>query len=310
MWFRNLTLYRLSQPFELDAETLEEKLAERISRPLGNMEPAFTGWTEPLGKEGRQLVHTMGNCMLLCARKEEKILPAAAVRELVEARAAEIEEKEGREVRARERRELKETVLLEMIPQAFSKSSRQYGYIDTRNGWLVVDTATASRAEEFIDLLRECLGTFPVAPLQVEEAPVEIMTEWLKLGNAPIGIQIEDECELRDLVEDGAIVRVRREDLFSDEIRAHLDAGKRVMKLALSWEDRVSFVLDEKFQLKRLRFQDAVLDEAGESGAETLAERFDADFALMTGEFARFLPALISVFGGEETGGFINPATN
>lgn len=304
MWFRNLTLYRLSQPFGLDVETLEEKLAEKTSRALGNMESEFTGWAEPLGKEGRQLVHTVGNCMLLCARKEEKILPAAAVRELVEARAVEIEEKEGREVRARERRELKETVLLEMIPQAFSKSSRQYGYIDTQNGWLVVDTATARRAEEFIDLLRACLGTFPVVPLQVEEEPVDIMTQWLKLGGAPSEIQIEDECELRDLVEDGAIVRVRREDLFSDEIRVHLDAGKRVMKLALTWEERVSFVLDEKFQLKRLRFQDAVLDEAGESGAETAAERFDADFALMTGEFARFLPALISIFGGEEKGDF------
>ncbi|WP_293726447.1 recombination-associated protein RdgC, partial [Thiolapillus sp.] len=117
-------------------------------------------------------------------------------------------------------------------------------------------------------------------------------------------IQIGDECELRDLMEDGAIVRVRREDLFSDEIRVHLEAGKRVMRLALTWEERVSFLLDEKFQLKRLRFQDAVLDEAGDVGAETVAERFDADFAIMTGEFSRFLPELITLFGGEEKDGF------
>ena len=249
-------------------------------------------------------MHTVGNCMMLCARKEEKILPAAAVRELVEARAGEIEEKEGREVRARERRELKETVLLEMIPRAFSKSHHQYAYIDSRNGWLVVDTATASRAEAFIDLLRECLGTLPVVPLQVAESPDAVMTEWLKESGVPAAIQIGDECELRDLMEDGAIVRVRREDLFSDEIRVHLEAGKRVMRLALTWEERVSFLLDEKFQLKRLRFQDAVLDEAGDVGAETVAERFDADFAIMTGEFSRFLPELITLFGGEEKDGF------
>lgn len=302
MWFKNLTLYRFAQPFDLDPESLEEKLSEKPFRPLGDMEPAFTGWTEPLGKDGQQLVHTLGNCMLLCARKEEKILPAAAVRELVEARAVEIEEKEGREVRAKERRELKETVLLEMIPRAFSKSSRQYAYIDRKQGWLVVDTAVASRAEAFIDLLRECLGTFSVVPLQVEEAPDAILTGWLKQGSVPAEVQIEDECELRDLVEDGAIVRVRREDLLSDEIRVHLDAGKRVTRLALTWDERVSFVLDEKFQLRRLRFQDVVLDEAGESGAETAAERFDADFALMTGEFSRFLPRLIELFGGQDKG--------
>jgi len=304
MWFRNLILYRFTQPFDLSPEALEEKLGGKPFRPVGDMEPAFTGWVEPLGKEGRQLVHTSGNCMLLCARKEEKILPAAVVRELVEARAAEIEEREGREVRARERRELKETVLLEMIPRAFSKSRRQYAYIDSKNGWLVVDSASANRAEELIDLLRECLGSFPVVPLQVKEAPDAVLTEWLKQGAIPAGIDVGDECELRDLVEDGAIVRVRREDLFSEEIRVHLDAGKRVMRLALTWDERVSFVLDEKFQLRRLRFQDAVLDEAGESGAETSAERFDADYTLMTGELTRFLPRLMALFGGEEAGGF------
>ncbi|WP_456381029.1 recombination-associated protein RdgC [Thiolapillus sp.] len=304
MWFRNIILYRLPQPFDWSPEALEEKLAEKLFRPLGDMEAASAGWTEPLGKDGRQLVHSSGNCMLLCVRKEEKILPAAAARELVEVRAAEIEEKEGREVRARERRELKETVLLEMIPRAFSKSSRQYAYIDGNNGWLVVDSASASRAEELIDLLRECLGSFSVAPLQVAEAPDAVMTEWLKQGAIPAGVDVGDECELRDLVEDGAIVRVRREDLFSEEIQAHLDAGKRVMRLALTWDERVSLVLDEKFQLRRLRFQDVVLDEAGESGAETAAERFDADYTLMTGELNRFLPHLLALFGGEEKGGF------
>ncbi|WP_295366882.1 recombination-associated protein RdgC, partial [Thiolapillus sp.] len=110
--------------------------------------------------------------------------------------------------------------------------------------WLVVDTATASRAEAFIDLLRECLGTLPVVPLQVAESPDAVMTEWLKESGVPAAIQIGDECELRDLMEDGAIVRVRREDLFSDEIRVHLEAGKRAMRLALTWEERVSFLLD------------------------------------------------------------------
>ncbi len=302
MWFKNLVLYRLTQTFELTPEELEEKLAAKPFRALASMEPAFTGWTEPLGKEGQQLVHVSGNCWMLCARKEEKILPAAAVRELVEARADEIQEKEGREVRAKERRELKETVLLEMMPRAFSKSSRQYAYLDIKQGWLVVDTASASRAEELIDLLRECLGSFPVVPLQVEEAPDAVMTEWLTHDSAPAELHIEDECELRDLVEEGGIIRMRREDLFSDETKVHLNAGKRVMRLALTWDERVSFVLDEKFQLKRLRFQDAVLDEAGESGAETPAERFDADFALMTLEFGRFLPRLVELLGGVDEG--------
>ncbi|WP_456373105.1 recombination-associated protein RdgC [Thiolapillus sp.] len=301
MWFRNLSLYRFRKPFELTPEELEEQLAARIARPLGDREPAFTGWTAPLGEEGGQLVHTVGNCMMVCARKEEKILPAAVVRELVEEKANEIENREGRKLSARARRDLKENVILEMMPRAFSKSRRQYAYIDNKNGWLIVDTATASRAEELIGLLRECLESFPAVPLSTRESPVDNMTQWLKERTSPAELDIGDECELRDLVEDGGIVRVRREDLFSDEIQAHMQAGKRVMKLALTWQERVSFVLDEHFILRRLRFEDRVLDEAGESHAETHAERFDADFALMSGELQRFLPALVEQFGGLET---------
>ncbi len=300
MWFRNLSLYRFTKPFELTPEELDEQLAARPSRPLGDLEPAFTGWTQPLGEEGTQLVHAVGNCIMVCARKEEKILPAAAVRELLEQRLAEMEEKEGRRPGAKARRELKENIIFEMMPRAFSKSRRQYAYIDRKHGWLVVDTASATRAEELISLLRECLGSFPVVPLATEEAPVDVMTQWLKAGSMPAGLEIGDECELRDLVEDGGIVRARREDLFSDEIQAHVQGGKRVMKLAMTWKERVSFVLDEHFILRRLRFEDAVLDEAGESQAESFAERFDADFALMSGELQRFLPALIDLFGGLE----------
>ncbi|WP_456445354.1 recombination-associated protein RdgC [Thiolapillus sp.] len=300
MWFRNLSLYRFTKPFELTPEELDEQLAARPSRPLGDLEPAFTGWTQPMGEEGTQLVHALGNCIMVCARKEEKILPAAAVRELLEQRLAEIEEKEGRRPGAKARRELKENIIFEMMPRAFSKSSRQYAYIDRKHGWLVVDTASATRAEELISLLRECLGSFPVVPLATEEAPVDVMTQWVKDRSVPTGLEIGDECELRDLVEDGGIVRARREDLFSDEIQAHVQGGKRVMKLAMTWKERVSFVLDEHFILRRLRFEDAVLDEAGESQAETFAERFDADFTLMSGELQHFLPAFIDLFGGLE----------
>ena len=61
--------------------------------------------------------------------------------------------------------------------------------------------------------------------------------------------------ELRDPVKDGSIMRARREDLFSDEVQVHVQGGKRVMKPAMTWKERVSVVLDEHFViLGRLRF--------------------------------------------------------
>lgn len=299
MWFRNLCLYRFSKPFTLSPDELEEQLAGRGFTPLGSLQPATTGWYPPLGRDAEQLVHSSGGRHLLCARTEEKILPASAVRELLEARLEEIEERERRKVRGKEKQRIRDEVLLEMMPRAFSRNRSQYAYLDARKGWLVVDTASRNRAEEFIGLLRETLGSLPVVPLATRAAPAEAMTRWLAERALPAGFEIGDECELRAPGDEGGIVRIRKEELFSDEVRTHLDAGKQVTRLALLFDERIRFLVDDQLQLKRLRFEDVVLDEAAESGAETPAQRLDADFSLMTLELDRFLPRLTELFGGE-----------
>ena len=298
MWFKNLCLYRFTKPFNLPPEDLDENLSVKAFRSVGKLEPSSVGWSEPLGREGTQLVHVANGCIMICLRKEEKILPTAVVNERLAERALEIEEQEGRKVRGKERQNLKDEILLDMMPRAFSKNSRVFAYIHPQQGWLVVDAANPGKAEEVVNLLRETLGSLPVVPLTVEEAPSSIMTSWLLKGSQLADIVIEDECELRDPGEEGGIVRVRKQDLSSDEIRTHLDAGKIVTRLAVVFDERIACVLDEKLLIKRLRFQDVVLDEAGEVDAETAAQRFDTDFVIMTLELSRFIPRLVEVFGG------------
>ncbi|HIE55333.1 MAG TPA: recombination-associated protein RdgC [Chromatiaceae bacterium] len=298
MWFRNLCLYRFSKPFSPAPDELEEQLAGRAFPPLNRLQPATMGWYPPLGREGRQLLHSAGGCHMLCARNEEKILPATAVRELLDARIDEIQEREGRKVRGKEKQRLKDEVLLDMLPRAFSRSRNQYAYLDLKQGWLVVDTASRNRAEAFLSLLRVTLGSLPVVPLGTQVPPSEVMTRWLAEKKPPAGFEIGDECELRAPGEEGGIVRIRNEELFSSEVESHLDAGKQVTRLALLFDQRIRFLVDEQLQVKRLRFEDMVLDEAAQGGAETPAEQFDADFNLMTLELGRFLPRLLALFGG------------
>ncbi|MCU0937196.1 MAG: recombination-associated protein RdgC [Gammaproteobacteria bacterium] len=299
MWFKNLSLYRFVQPFAWDAEALDARLAARAFRPVAELELSFTGWVSPLGGERPPGVHAAGGHLMLCARKEEKVMPAAAVRDAVDARAREIEQREGRPVRGRRRGEIKDDVVFEMLPRAFTRSGTTFAWIDPGEGWLVVDAASPRKAEELLSLLRETLDTLPVVPLTVATAPPAVMTGWLTTGEIPAGLQVEDECDLLDPGEDRGTVRVRRQDLGSDEIRTHLDAGKLVTQLSLTFEDRLSFVLDQRLTLKRLKFLDMIQEAAREVDAESAAERFDADFAVMTLELARFLPRLVDAFGGE-----------
>jgi len=190
-------------------------------------------------------------------------------------------------------------VMQDMLPRAFSHMRRTHGYIDPKGGWLVVDSASARKTEDFVALLRQALGSLPVVPLATRERPGVVMTQWVSGGDMPSTVTLESECELRSPEEDGGIVRCRRHDLEVPEIQNHIEAGKEVIKLAFTWNDRLSLVLDETLAVKRLRFLDLVQEAAAEVETNEAAERFDIDFSIMSLELAAFLPALAGMFGGE-----------
>lgn len=298
MWFKNLQLYRLSKPFTLSPEELHDRLLDKEARECGTLEMSVLGWQSPLGRHGSQLTHAAGNCIMICARQEDKVIPASVVREQLEEKVSAIEEAEGRKVRRREQQEIKDELMMDLLPRAFVKSSLTYAYIDTKDGWLVVDAASAKRAEELISLLRETLGTLPLKPLDVAQSPASVMTSWLTGHGPSEDFLIQHECELRDTVEEGGVVRCSHQDLEGEEIRTHLDAGKQVVRLALEWHDHLGFVLSDDLSIKRLKFLDVIQEEAAEAEAEDAATRFDVDFALMTLELRRFISRLVETFGG------------
>jgi recombination associated protein RdgC len=93
-----------------------------------------------------------------------------------------------------------------------------------------------------------------------------------------------------------AVIRYTRHPLDGKEIRVHLAAGKYPTRLGLTWNDRVSFVLTDKVQVKRLDFLDMSKDDTEGDDVDP-AEQFDIDFAVMAGELAALLKDLTAVLG-------------
>ena len=116
----------------------------------------------------------------------------------------------------------------------------------------------------------------------------------------PASIELGNECELKDTSEDGGVVRCKGLDLQGDEIRSHLDAGMQVTKLSVTWDDSLSFVLDEELGIRRLKFGDTLQEKLDDVDADDAAARFDAAFSLMTLELARLIPGLLEALGGED----------
>jgi len=299
MWFKNLAVYRFTEPFSLTAEVLEQKLQQQPFRPCGGHDEFSFGWTSPLGKSSDILVHASNGFIMLCAKKEEKVIPSSVINEMLQDKISEIEEQEARKLPQKERSRIKDELIFELLPRAFSFSRKTYAYIDSQGGWLVVDAASPKKAEDLLSQLRKCLGSLPVVPITATAKPAGVMTQWLLNNDSPKDIVIEDECELRSQEEEGGIIRCKRHDLALPEIKNHLDSGKQVIKLAMSWADRLSFVLDENLSVKRLKFLDLIQEQSADIEAFDEVEQFDADFSIMTAELAQFLPRLLELFNTE-----------
>ncbi len=307
MWFRNLQLYRLAHPFDISPEQLDERLRTGEFSGCGRMDMLASGWAPPLGRHGQQLVHAASGYIMICLRKEEKIIPAGVVRQLLEDRVAEIAETEQRDIYRREKLRLKETIIVDLLPRALSRISNLFAYLDVRNGLLVVDSPSSAKAEALVSQLRTTLGRFPAAPVRPRLSPSAVMTRWLSGDRLPQDFVLGEECELKHPEPDGGVVSCKHQDLNSAEVFNHIKNGKRVVRLALQWRERLSCVIHEDLSIKRLRFEDIISEAAEESEDDDPATRFDVDFSLMALELSGFFPALMDALGGEVLSGSSGP---
>ena len=162
-----------------------------------------------------------------------------------------------------------------------------------------LDAASPAKADEVFKLLLKSLETLPFAALHTERSPLSAMTDWLAADEAPGGFTIDQDTELRATGEGKATVRYVRHTIEADDVRRHIAAGKQCTRLAMTWADRVSFVLTESLAIKRVAPLD-VLKEKEDAVAQNEDERFDTDFALMTGELAKMIGDIVESLGGME----------
>ena len=289
MWFKNLQIYRLPPHWQMPAGTLEDILSRHPLQPCGGMSTTSRGWVSPRGDQ--QLVASHGKHLLIALGVEQKILPAAVVNQTAKERAEQLEKQQGFKVGKRQMRELKEQITSELLPRAFSRRRSTRAWLSPAEGWLVVDAASAGKAEELTEQLRNTLGEFPITLLKTKLSPMTAMTTWLSGRDAPGAFMIDQDCELRGADETKPTVRYVRHALEGEEgLRRHIADGKFATRVALTWNERLSLVVTEKLQVKKLKF--LVVREGDDQTAQNPQEQFDLDFALMSGELGEMLKDL------------------
>ena len=292
--FKNLIVYRIAPGWQCDLTQLEEALARTPFLECGATQERSTGWAAPRGEAHGLLAESVAGQWILRFMAEAKVVPGSVVARRVKEKAERIEKETGRKPGKKESKELKDEAMLDLLPMAFTKQGSMWVWIDQAARTLVLDTGSQARADEVVSLLTEALPGFALALVHTHTSPQAAMAHWLATQEPPAGFSVDRECELKAADEAKAVVRYARHPLDIEEIQAHIAAGKLPTRLALTWDERVSFVLTEGLQIKKLAFLETVFeDKAADDGG------FDTDVAIATGEIARLLPDLIEALGGE-----------
>lgn len=299
MWFKNLRIYRLNDSVQHTPEELNEALAKFAEKPCGNLEPLTYGWTQPLGRNGSEYVHAANGYIMICGKRQEKVLPTSIVKEELDEKVAEIAAREARFVGRAEKLSIKEEIIFSLMPKALVKSSYDFAYIDTKKKLIVVNTSSSKRAEELLSALREALGSLKAVPLTPLNAPREVLTNWLTGGELPDDIQVGEECELTSINE-GRSVKFKHQDLWVEEVGRHIKSGLEVAKLVVTWKDSIECIIDEQFSFKRIKYGSELTEQANDTSSDSAADQFDIEFAIMTLELTAFIEAMSKAFGGVE----------
>ncbi|WP_373975607.1 recombination-associated protein RdgC [Chitinibacter sp. SCUT-21] len=298
LWFRNLQIYRLAADHALSAVSIQAELAKRPFVACGSMDMESNGWVPPARHEPTLMALERQNAVLVSLKTEEKVLPAAVIKDELDYRVQQIEAAESRKVGRKEQRELKDRIIEELTPRAFTRSRIQRALLDLENGIVIVDAASAAKAEFLLSTLRETLGSLPTRIIDTEISPCAAMTEWLS-SETPDAFSLGQDAELKTPGDDGSIARFKRQVMDCDEVRQHLEVGKVVTRLALAFGERLTFTLTDALEIKSLAMLDVLKDELKDMDAETQDALFESQYALLVGELRGFIPELLAALGGE-----------
>lgn len=336
LWFNKALPYRLTQPVPLfqsrgalgessylvHAE-LNKALNQKVARAPGSQELSTYGFTDPWPRQNaflseinqdpgledaldgpplQQLVRPINNgeFLVVCAEQQYRQLPGAVVRREVREQIDKIEFEQQRKVYKKERDQLKDEAVTRLLPQAFVMARRTYALIDTQADLIWVQASSAKAAEDLLSTLRECLGSLPVRPYMVKVAPSATFTDWVRNQHCGLGFHLLDSALFEDTHEDGGKVGMIRQDLTGEAARQVVAEGKIVTKVAAAWEDKVAFVVNDKVQFVKLRFEDLLQDQAAVDGGDDAGLQMQASALLLGRTLRDLLVALTEELGGEE----------
>lgn len=295
--FSNLHLYRITKPWTITAAELESRLATKRFRPCSEKEIKTSGWIS--ARKGGPLVFVQNEQLLIALCFEQKKIPAPVLDRLANTKAAKWESDKGYKPSRKELSELRSEALIELLPRAFESQVTIQVWISPKDRWIGIDTSAPAKADDVVAKLLDTLSV-SAALVQTKMDASTAMSQWLINNEAPDDFAIDREVELKGLDIDKPVVKYKNLSLQREEVRQHILEGRRPVRLALTWNERVSFSLTDKNQLKKIALHKSVFDDV-EEDPDDEESSFKSLFEVTTKELSQVFPSLMEALGGEES---------
>ncbi len=294
MLFKQIQLLQLAPSPHYFYDQLIEQLKLLTFQPCLSSLPISVGWASPVDEDGSGLVEQMNQRLMICMQVEERILPAAVVRQTMQEKIKQLEASGNRRLGKKEKNSLKDEVVMTLLPRTFSKFRRVYAYLDIKNNWLVIGSTHKKSIEQFLTLFKKTTGG-TVNYFEIKKIP-PIITQWVNCQDYPEAFAIEKKGVLQDPNQKSRVIRCQQQDLFVNSIQEFIKDGCELKQLALCWRDSVRFVLSDDMTLRSIKFEDELIEQVKSMEAETRQQKFMADFFMLGETVSTLLQDLLTLF--------------
>lgn len=294
MIFKQLQIFETDAKSVFKLENIINKFEAMLFKPCLPTLPISIGWTSPIDKDDAPFFHELNGCYLMTLQFEERLLPSVVIRQTLDEKVKHLEKIEDRKVGQKEKKMLKEEIIHTLLPRAFVKRSRLNAYVDTKNNWLVLDSANSPKSQLFTSFFKRTFDEIRIQPPKLKKIS-NVLTNWLR-NEIPKSFAIEKNCVLQGSNQQKRIIRCQQQNLFAKSIQELISDGCEVKQLALNWQERLQFVMSEDFTLRNIQYEDELISNSSEYENETEEQRMNADFIMMIETHRLFLNDLLPCF--------------
>ena len=299
MWFKQIQFYELKNTISYQPELLAEKLQLFPFQPCLPSLPLSLGWVSPLDQDNSPLVFAADGYILIALAIAEKVLPATVIRQAVDEKVKEFEQSENRKIGYKQKQSLKDDIIQSLLPRAFIKTQKLYACIDTRNQWLWLATTNSKMSEHFHLAWSKVMPEIGLIKPELRKIAM-ILSHWVQHRSNPKAFSIEKNVVLQDARQQNRVIRCQQQDLTAANVQSFIKEGCEVRQLALTWQDRIQFTIDDELNLRGVRFSDQLLErEIAPMDSPEL--RMASDFVLLTANLTELTQDLLDCLGKKES---------